>query len=104
MLLVTAGRMKEGERFQENSAAVKFYGIRPGGKNLFLAVNTLPSLFEKGELPFHGMETCGVVVEHDDAPSPRPRIGVALASPPNPEAVIGGQEPAPAKAGAAVTT
>jgi hypothetical protein len=67
LVLVGAGRMKEGERFQKNSAAVKFYGIRPGRKNIFLGLNTLPALFKKGKLPFHGLETLGVVVEHDPA-------------------------------------
>ena len=65
MVLVGAGRMKEGERFQKNSAAVKYYGVRPGRKNIFVGLNTLPSLFRKGDLPFHGLETCGFVVAHD---------------------------------------
>jgi hypothetical protein len=66
-LLLGAGRMREGERFQENSASVKFYGIRPGKANVFVGLNTVPALFKKGEVRFHGLETCGFVVAHDPA-------------------------------------
>ncbi|MHC5037042.1 MAG: CotH kinase family protein [Planctomycetota bacterium] len=67
MVLNGAGQLKQGEILQKGTAAVKFYCIRPSGKNLFIGLNTLPKLFKKGELPFHGLETFGVLVEHNAA-------------------------------------
>ena len=60
---------------------------------------------QAGSLPLPCVEDGrGVVLEQDDPPSPRPRIGGTLAAPPYPKDIPGGQEPAPAKAGAAVMT
>jgi hypothetical protein len=59
----------------KGTAVINYYCIRASDKNLYIALSLMPSLIKKGEAPFHGFETFGVVVKLDEKTGRHKMIG-----------------------------
>ncbi len=60
-----AGLVEDEQSGEAEVAAIRFYGVRASEDNLFVELRLIPSFVAPGQVPFHGFETFGVVVELD---------------------------------------